>query len=83
MAYCDQNLIQTRSRLWLVYFTRAAHHLSMRMCSDQPDLAMIEVLTHLDATIGPTIQLSAQESLDNASLDSENLRTLLQQGCER
>ena len=55
----------------------------MRMFSDQPGLEMIEVLTHLDSTVGPTIQLSAKPDLDEARQECEALRDRMREGFDR
>ena len=70
-------------RLWLIYFPRAAHHLFLRMFSEQSDLVQIEVLTYLVPTVEPTIQLSSKESLQNARDNCENLRKLQRDGWEK
>ena len=70
----------SRLKLWLIYFPRAAHHLFLRMFSEQPNLEQIEVMTHLVRTAGPTIQLSAHPSLQDAKDDCETLRNLQRDG---
>ena len=79
----DDEQSLTKSRLWLVYFPRAAHHLFMRMLSCQPNLEMIEVLTHLAPVVPQTIRLSSNETLNEAREECEILKQTTRQGVER
>ncbi|KAI9694979.1 MAG: hypothetical protein M1822_000596 [Bathelium mastoideum] len=50
------------------------------MFSEQSDLAQIEVVTHLIATVGRTIQLSGNSSLRDVQDDCQTLRDLQRRG---